>query len=40
MEKFGSRSRRFLVEFEHDNVLGVDMVDVVTPEGTQDMCPN
>ena len=40
VEKFGSRSQRFSVEFEHDNVLGVDMVDVVAREGIRDTCPN
>ena len=40
VEKFGSRSQRFLVEFECDNVLGVYMVDVVAREGAQDTCPN
>ena len=40
VEKFGSHSQRFSVEFKCDNVLGVDTVDVVTHEGTQDTCPN
>ena len=40
VEKFGSCSQRFLVEFERDNVLGVDTVDVDTHEGARDTCPN
>ena len=40
VEKFGSQSQRFLVEFECDNVLGIDMVDVVAHECAQDTCPN
>ena len=40
VEKFGSCSQRFLVEFEHNSVLGIDTVDVVTHVSAQDMYPN
>ena len=40
VEKFGSHSQRFSAEFERDNVLGVDTVDVVTHEGARDTCLN